>query len=835
MISWSAGRSGWSVAVVACALTLALITLVPAAASGQAVSGVVLLPDSVTPAAGVIVVATDDRGATAAKALSGARGQFTLRLPAPGRYGVTLLRIGFKPTQLPPVQVGTDGGAPRRLVLGNQPVVLSSVNVRVRETCRVGADTGLMVARVWEEARKAMVTSQLVADERPLVAEWIEYDRGMDSTARVVKEQRIRSSRNPTTHAFRSRPAAELDSTGYVVSDSSGTTYLAPDADVLLSESFAAGHCFHLVDPPRSVGASGLIGVAFQPARERRNTQEIRGTFWLDRESAELRTLEFQYTNLPDFVAEAQLGGRVEFLRLFDGHWLVSRWSVRMPRVGPRGRTSQDGLSRVVMSASNLAVRGIQITGGEVTRVMRGDSLIYAATGPSIAVQVVSRDSLVRAMNPWLSLEGTDYTATGNAGGFIRLTPVLAGRYRARVSVPLMDSLSMPPVEKEVDTRVDGRADTLALPSARDVLLAACPRDSVRSGEGMAYGRVRDERASPLSGAAVTITWQSGFTKAGTRSGDQLAYSESTIGALSNQNGYWRACGVPRGTALAVRLVSDSGSDARALRLEDDQAFGSVDLVARKQLAAANRDAAALLGIPPSGGALVEIAVSEFGGPPLPDVTVDVVTAGQTRRVVTGTTGRALIPDVKPGVLTVRARRIGYKPGELAVSVEAGRNTIPILLSAADLPTLDTVRIVGNQRLVGLRRNDEFEMRRRLHQATVSFTEDDIRLRNPVDVWQMLTNVPSLRIVDSAGVTVESTRSNVVNPDGSQSKCYVQVMVDGQIIQPTPNMAGVDLRTLPKPNEIHGVEVFAGPSTIPVQYAGTGKNKWCGMIAIWTK
>jgi hypothetical protein len=29
--------------------------------------------------------------------------------------------------------------------------------------------------------------------------------------------------------------------------------------------------------------------------------------------------------------------------------------------------------------------------------------------------------------------------------------------------------------------------------------------------------------------------------------------------------------------------------------------------------------------------------------------------------------------------------------------------------------------------------------------------------------------------------------------------------------------------------------VFAGPSSIPVQYNGAGTNKWCGLIAVWTR
>jgi hypothetical protein len=478
----------------------------------------------------------------------------------------------------------------------------------------------------------------------------------------------------------------------------------------------------------------------------------------------------------------------------------------------------------VTTSNASVALRGVQITGGEVTRVTRRDTLVYASTGPSISLRVVSRDSIVRTSASWMSLDGTDYTASGDSSGVIRLSPVLAGRYRARVSIPLMDSLGMPPVERDVDTRMDARVDTLMLPSAEEFLTAACPRDSLRNGRGMLYGRVRDERSSLLAGAAVTVTWQS---SSGARS---AAYDENTVGSLTNDDGYWRVCGVPHDLPLAVSVASDSGSDARGTRLSGSDAFGALDLVARRQ------SASAVGGSTVQGGrALVEIAVTQWGGPPLPDVTVEVVADGKTRRVVTGATGRALIPDVAPGVLTVRARRIGFKQGELRVPVEAGRNTIPIILSTADLPTLDTVRVVGNNRLVGIRRNDEFEMRRQMHQSTISFTEEDIRKRNAVDIYQMLTNVQSIRIVDSGKVTAESTRSNNMTPDFQIKKCYMQVMIDGVIRLPNAGENAVDLRNLPKPNEVHGIEVFAGPASIPPQYGGTGTDKWCGLIAIWTK
>ena len=112
---------------------------------------------------------------------AGAKGEFTLRLPAPGRYDLKVLRIGYRPTQGPSVTVADGATETVRIVFAAEAVVLSAMNVRERETCRVNADSGFMVARVWEEARKAMLTSQLSADGAPLFAEWIEYDRRLDS------------------------------------------------------------------------------------------------------------------------------------------------------------------------------------------------------------------------------------------------------------------------------------------------------------------------------------------------------------------------------------------------------------------------------------------------------------------------------------------------------------------------------------------------------------------------------------------------------------------------------------------------------------------------------
>ena len=806
-------------------LTVALAMLASAASlRAQTVRGAVVLSDSTTPARGAIVLATDERGATVGRTLTSERGEFALQLQAVGRYGLQVLRIGFRPTVVPPFAVAAGLATSVRIVLNAAAIPLTTVNVRAQDECRVNPDSGLMVARVWDEARKAILTSQLRAEGAPLDAGWIEYDRTLDATARFVRAQQVRTYQNPTTHAFRSLPADLLAAKGYVVADSAGTMYYAPDADVLTSESFAATHCFRLVAPPRD--RAGLIGVGFQPTRNRSDVRDIEGTFWVDRATAELRTLDFRYTNLSDVAMAAGAGGTVEFLRLADGNWLVSRWYVRMPKIGAADKGSE-AFRRLVFSATNEVVQAVHMTGGEVTRVTRHDTLMYEAKGHALAVQVVSRDALVAATGATLTLAGTDYTAKADAAGRITISPVLEGKYTARVRSGLMDSLGIAAVERDVEVRADAHVDSIALPAARDVLIKVCTKDSVQHGEGMLRGTVRDEHGQALRQAAVTVTWPVSFANVD----DQLKLSEQTLGVLTGDDGRWRICGVPRDVLLATRVASDSGTAFQETRLAEDQPFGAVDLVARPEAPSPvyGRGRA----VP---RALVEFAVYGTGGAPLPGATLEVTApGGATRTVVTGSAGRALIPDVAPGLLRVRAKRIGFKPGQVAVTVEAGRNTVPILLSDAAMPALDTVRVMGDKR--GIARHDEFETRRLNHMATASFNRDDIEKVNPVETYQMLSRVPAVKFMPygkNGGLFPVSNRGMKVNMNGAMP-CFMTVMIDGVTMLPSPPDGAFDITHLPPPEDIHGIEVFAGGAMIPLLYGGAANDKMCGLIAIWTR
>ena len=65
------------------------------------------------------------------------------------------------------------------------------------------------------------------------------------------------------------------------------------------------------------------------------------GVLWVDRRTAELERLTFQYEGLPDHMRRFGAEGEVRFQRLDNGIWIIPQWWVRSPLVGVRRRGSR--------------------------------------------------------------------------------------------------------------------------------------------------------------------------------------------------------------------------------------------------------------------------------------------------------------------------------------------------------------------------------------------------------------------------------------------------------------------------------------------------------------
>jgi hypothetical protein len=365
---------------------IALVTvcaLAPALAA-QRLRGQILLPDSATAARGIIVVAADESGKPMGSALTSERGDFELVLPGAGRYVVRALRIGYRPTLVPTVTIAEGETRAIRIVLNGAAVSLAAVTVRGSSVCRIRQDSGQLVAGLWEEARKALTASRLSSSGGRLFSHWEVFDSTTDRSGQVVLAASSSPRAGFSDHPFVSTTPDSLAQFGFVRDDPDGAkTYWGPDADVLLSESFAELHCFR-VEPP-SKEHPAWVGVSFRPARDRSGISDIEGTLWLDRESAELRLLDYRYTGIPLEYVEANVGGTIEFLRLITGNWLVNRWVIRLPRASMHIDEQSTGLrGPQSVPVRRLVVDAIKSTGGVVTSVERGQELIFS-TGQSDA------------------------------------------------------------------------------------------------------------------------------------------------------------------------------------------------------------------------------------------------------------------------------------------------------------------------------------------------------------------------------------------------------------------------------------------------------------------
>ncbi len=217
---------------------------------------------------------------------------------------------------------------------------------------------------------------------------------------------------------------------------------------------------------------------------------------------------------------------------------------------------------------------------------------------------------------------------------------------------------------------------------------------------------------------------------------------------------------------------------------------------------------------------------------------------GTNLRVVTSENGRFLLTDLAPGPYILVAQRLGFEPTSLRTTIGGAETsrTLSIMLERVGT-ALDTVRVKAAKR--ALARHQEFETRRLNHDATASFTADDINKRNPTSTWQILTAVSAINVADRQEegndvVVATSRRGMITNVLASDKKkgnqpCFLKVMVDG-VAMPSDDPRGfTNLKTLPVPASVYGIEVFAGPASIPPQYSGAGDQKYCGLIAIWTK
>ena len=355
-----------------CTLAVALAAPVHA----QEVRGRIMGAESAVPVSGAFVILLDSAGATVTSTLTNERGQYVLQARHGGTYSMRVERLGLTSHTTAAVSLGGGEVVVQDITVREAAVTLEGITASAeRSGCRVTGDLDDQTAAVWEEARKALSVAAWTARRSPvrmhIVTSLSERYAGSDRMLFSVDDGVSREMRGSP---WNSAPPEELVRLGFVRAQSGGYLYYGPDAEVLLSDVFLAGHCFTVVEHRDS---ARLVGLEFRP-RGRPTVTDIRGTLWLQREPAELRSIEYRYERLPfrmpSELSGEVIGGTARYMRLETGMWILSGWTLSAPRPHTNSAGATGTRQVLLMSEHNArVVRALDGTG----------QLLYAADMPT--------------------------------------------------------------------------------------------------------------------------------------------------------------------------------------------------------------------------------------------------------------------------------------------------------------------------------------------------------------------------------------------------------------------------------------------------------------------
>ena len=572
--------------VVRGALARAIVLLIAArSAAAQTISGKVVAKADGAPVSGAIVALLDTTGRAVATKLAEDSGTFSFQPPTPGRYSLRVERVGFRSIVISSVVVRQSDSINVPIAMTSEGVSLRAIVVNADRRCLVRPQEGVATARLWDEARKALSATQLTQlaqaaakarrDPHRFVVRWRNIKRDLEPNTLAVLHSDEVTQEAETVQPFVSADPEVLARDGYMTGNpDSGSTFFAPDADILLSDLFLDSHCFRLQapDPDRR---DDLIGLAFEPfglTNWRRTSRvDVRGVLWLDRASAELRYMEYQYVNLPRDQVNSHVGGLLEFRPLPDGRWIVWRWYIRMPSLVRRRSVLNSQLTDW-----HTEIAKIHENGAELLEVMPAGT--HRTTIGSLRGTVIDSLTGGGAMaGIRVFLSGTSFAAVTRSDGTYLIDSIPPGRYSASIVAPRVDSLFLdPPVREFTLSAGENKTIDLALPSLRTLSTQVCSQ-AMPDSSSMIVGVVRDSGVT-ASDVQVRAEW----IKYEKPTVDRLRAQEISSETTTGKGGRYSLCAVPSGTQITIRALRGGASVASPQRPVTPGEVRRVDLVLRK-------------------------------------------------------------------------------------------------------------------------------------------------------------------------------------------------------------------------------------------------------------
>lgn len=481
----------------------ALVALAVRPVVAQSIRGVVRDSASGAPVPGAIITLLDSAGSGMTRNLSNERGLYVARR-FDGARRIRVVRLGFRPREvaLPDVQSDIAADVTLDVTLQSIPFLLSTRRVMAARSCPRRADTEQALGLL-EQARAGLLATVVARSETPARMTRLTFRRILDDSSGVPTRQTVHvdTTTQGTTSFDAARDGGEFVRAGFL-RDSAGSQYfLAPDAETLLDDEFAAGYCFRIM--PSDSARRSQVGLGFAPGGGRRPRVEIEGALWIDTVARSLVDIQFRYIGLDQGYAALRPGGRVGFRDMPDGTAVVDQWTLRL--VGSRPDTLHMPRGSLVRVASR---RIVQEGGGELAQAAWPDGRTWNASLGTLRLQAV-RAAGGSAPGVVVQLDDTDYTATTDSMGVATFNRLVPGPYALSVVDPRMAKIGIAlrtPVEFTVQ-RGESIARTFVVPSVEDLVATRCQAARQFSSLDSVWvvGRVVGPDESPVPGASVTL------------------------------------------------------------------------------------------------------------------------------------------------------------------------------------------------------------------------------------------------------------------------------------------------------------------------------------------
>lgn len=421
-------------------------------------------------------------------------------------------------------------------------------------------------------------------------------------------------------------------------------------------------------------------------------------------------------------------------------------------------------------------------------------------------VQLVDAANQARVVNATTDSSGTFHVA------------MAPGRYIGGFFHPAVDVLGIEPPLIPITIPAAATATiALAIPGPTAIMTALCGPRAPGDSSGTLVGRVRDaDTGTPVDGARVVVSWPEITIDAG-----GLRQVQRRVPAQTRADGGYAICGLPNDRLI---VSADSGMSKTGLIEVDIPTSGLVrrDLSVAGPAAAVATPADSTRGAPRTtvlrGTARLTGTVRRPDGHPMSGARVTVWGTGLS--TTTGADGRFTLSGLPAGTFSAQARAIGFSPATTSVDLASDRTASASITLAEPATTLAPVTVYGKPN-AALREFDQFMQRKRQGFGHFLTPAD---LQNRFAVTDALKMVPGLQVLPTG-------MGNAVYGRGA---CIPTIYIDDMKLPPEVTLSATtppDIDAYVQPDQIMGIEVYAGLGGIPPQY----ESNSCGVILIWTR